>query len=91
MDIIWQKIVLNQTFVSGGPAPCIRTNNEHKHAYELLISDVIPSFIEWIRKIVSLPFNSPFLDEKPYFNSIYKSGNIIIERLPLNLFLQRTR
>lgn len=66
-------------------------NNEHKHAYELLISDVIPSFIEWIREIVSLPLNSPFLDEKPYFNSLYQSGSITIERLPLNLFLQRPR
>ena len=66
-------------------------NQHRKPAFELLEKKVLPSFIEWLKAIMSLQFNSTLLSEELFFDATYTDQGIKIKRLPLNLRLHSDR
>ena len=58
-------------------AGTVKSKNR-KIAQELLKEKVIPNFIEWIKKIKSLPVNSTKLKHNMYFNAVFKNNEVKI-------------
>ena len=51
---------------------------ERRRALDLLESQVLPEFVTWLSRLLSLPEGSPILFGGPYFNARYGDGLVVI-------------
>lgn len=59
------RILYNRLYVRAGAL----LKDDVKYAREKVTEVVLPEFIIWTKKILSLPANSPYLEKQLYFNA----------------------
>ena len=65
-----QNVPYPRVYIRAGSVP----KAERRDAFGWLERSALPSFIQWLTKVLALPDNSPILRRGPHFNATYRYG-----------------
>jgi hypothetical protein len=69
-----QNVPYARVYVRAGVVP----SGLRMAASNAMVKIILPSFIEWLSRIIALPANSPVLHSEPFFNAGYDNGRVAI-------------
>lgn len=74
-----ENVPYPRVYIRAGVVP----TDSYESAMNAMVSTVLPAFIQWIRRILALPEQSPELHLKPYFNATYTETGLNITNEPV--------
>jgi hypothetical protein len=69
-----QNVPYARVYIRAGSLP----KAERRDAFRWLERSVLPSFIQWLTKVLALPDNSPILSKGASFRALYRFGVVEI-------------